>query len=64
MIHFIRQFTVYKIFENSIPNIIKKNEITPLGRWISGKDELKTFYANTDHCGDFICGNPKILKKS
>ena len=62
--NFVRSLTVYKIFENSLPIIIKKNEVTPLGRWVSGNHGLKTFYANTDHCGDNICGNPKILKKS
>ena len=27
-----------------------------------GNEELKTLYANMDHCGDYICGNPQILK--
>tara|TARA_Y100000816_G_C25872107_1_gene455177 strand:- start:366 stop:566 length:201 start_codon:yes stop_codon:yes gene_type:complete len=33
-----------------------------LGRWnlekCDKKKEIKIFWANSDHCGDVICGNP------
>ena len=55
-------FTIYKIIENSLPVILNKQKPLPLGRWQFGKNELKSFYANMDHCGDIICGSPQILK--
>lgn len=54
-----------------INNFIKKSinfnyykpHKTPLGRWKPYENEdLKIYYANIDHCGDRICGNPKIVK--
>jgi hypothetical protein len=60
----VRNFTVIKIIENSFrTHVFNKQSPTPLGRWKAcGNDDLKTLYANTDHCGDVICGNPEILK--
>ena len=42
--------------------------ITPsLGRWkakpTKTQEEVFAFYANSDHCGDVICGNPIENKK-
>ena len=43
-----------------------KKQTSHLGRWqmhhCNTKQTLNTYYANTDHCGDHICGNPEILK--
>lgn len=39
---------------------------TMLGRWEhrvnKNHEEIKFVHANSDHCGDKICGNPKIVK--
>ena len=39
----------------------------PLGRWnhkIDNKSKLiRATWANSDHCGDYICGKPDITKK-
>ena len=38
-----------------------------LGRWCSKRnkqhEDVVTFWANSDHCGDVICGNPIENKK-
>lgn len=38
-----------------------------LGRWNLKKnkqqEDIVTFWANSDHCGDVICGNPLENKK-
>lgn len=60
--NYLKSLTVFKIIKNSIPVIINKREPIQLGRWYYGNEELKTLYANMDHCGDHICGNPQILK--
>ena len=40
-----------------------KCESKLLGRWnlknCSVKEGISALYANTDHCGDSLCGNPK-----
>ena len=42
------------------------NEITKLGRWehrINDKQKnIKFIYNNSDHCGDIICGDPKLVQ--
>lgn len=47
----------------------KKNNVsqTPLGRWTLKHDcklkEMRTvFWANSDHCGDTLCGNVEKSK--
>ena len=50
-----------KIFKETVPH-------TPiLGRWkakpTKTQEEVFAFYANSDHCGDAICGNPIENKK-
>ena len=62
--NFLKSLTIFKIVKNSIPVIIKRNKPVELGRWYYGNEDLKTLYANMDHCGDYICGNPKILRKT
>ena len=38
-----------------------------LGRWnlknCHVKESVSALYANTDHCGDNLCGNPKQINK-
>lgn len=45
----------------------KKTSPIKLGRWdyrISKKqEEIKSVFANSDHCGDRICGDPQHLKE-
>ena len=62
--NYLKSLTIFKIFKNSIPTIINKREPIQLGRWYYGNEDLKTLYANMDHCGDHICGNPQILKST
>ena len=66
-----KNFTFYKIMENSLPKIVSNmGKCTmpnnDLGRWklnnCNKKDDLNNYYANTDHCGDSICGSPQVLK--
>ena len=33
-----------------------------LGRWKRENDVTKAIYANSDHCGDIIYGDPKKVK--
>ena len=40
----------------------KENKIL-LGRWNNNGKEIKSIYANHDHCGDIICKDPKELTK-
>jgi len=51
-------------------NIYKKmgyNEKLNLGRWEHRHDErkkeIKSIWANYDHCGDHICGEHKVIKE-
>ena len=63
MFNIIKNNLLYKILENSIPKLFIKTE-QPLGRWNTKNcNKLMSFYANTDHCGDKICGNVELLKK-
>lgn len=60
-----RNFTIVQIIKNNISYLNKKSQPRPLGRWgMCGRDDIKSFHANTDHCGDHICGNPSMLKKN
>ena len=38
-----------------------------LGRWnlkkCTVKESVSALYANTDHCGDSLCGNPKQINE-
>ena len=40
---------------------------TKLGRWEhrikKSQKEIKFILNNSDHCGDQICGNPKVVKE-
>jgi hypothetical protein len=61
MIKYIKDLTIIKILRNSL----QKEPLRPLGRWRLGEnDVIKSFYANSDNCGDKICGDPLILQKN
>jgi hypothetical protein len=46
-----------------IRNIFKKKpETQMLGRWSINNDVTKAIYANSDNCGDILCGNPREVK--
>ena len=46
-----------------IKNLFKSKESKiVLGRWGRTNDVTKAIYANSDHCGDMICGDPKKVK--
>ena len=46
-----------------IKNLFKSKESNiMLGRWSRKNDVTKAIYANSDHCGDIICGDPKKVK--
>ena len=63
MFNIIKNNLLYKILENSIPKLFIKTE-QPLGRWNTKNcNKLMNYYANTDHCGDKICGDVKLLKE-
>lgn len=40
----------------------KKETKISLGRWARTNENIKSIYANSDHCGDIICGDPKKIK--
>lgn len=42
----------------------KKDNPIKLGRWAYDNSRLKAHFANHDHCGDIICKNPILLKKT
>lgn len=64
IMNYLKNITVIKIMKNSLPYILKQHQPLPQGRWNNcGRDDIKSFYANTDHCGDKICGCPAILKQ-
>lgn len=47
----------------TIKNLFKRKESKiVLGRWARSNDVTKSIYANSDHCGDMICGDPKKVK--
>lgn len=49
---------------NIFKNLIRKKESKiVLGRWGRTNDVTKSIYANSDHCGDAICGNPRKVKQ-
>ncbi|MAV65053.1 MAG: hypothetical protein CMG00_07680 [Candidatus Marinimicrobia bacterium] len=48
---------------NFLKGIFRKKESKiVLGRWARTNDVTKSIYANSDHCGDAICGDPKKVK--
>ncbi len=51
---------MFNIFKNFMR---KKESKIVLGRWARNNDVTKSIYANSDHCGDAICGNPKKVKQ-
>ena len=46
----------------------KRNTTLKLGRWdtvnkSASNDEIKAIWNSADHCGDQICGDPKLVKE-
>ena len=44
-----------------IRNLLKSEKQPLLGRWGKHGVDIKSIYANYDHCGDTICKNPKLV---
>jgi hypothetical protein len=48
-----------------IINLLKPKTLVCLGRWehrlIDKQKELKSIWANSDNCGDRICGTPRLI---
>ena len=46
-------------------NLSKKNSNILLGRWEhrhnDKQKDFKSIWANSDNCGDYICGNPNLI---
>lgn len=58
--YFTSLFNLFKM------NPVQSSSKTMLGRWnLKNKkhEDMVTFWANSDHCGDTICGNPRENKK-
>lgn len=59
-----------KLSINYIKSLVNMNNPTKvlLGRWNIKENttqiDTKVFWANSDHCGDIICGNPLKNKKN
>ena len=55
-------YTMYAFFQKN-----SNKTTTMLGRWNvktnKKHEDTITFWANSDHCGDVICGNPIENKK-
>ena len=53
-----------KVFKNVLKN---KTDTIMLGRWNPKnclvKESISVFQANSDHCGDILCGNPNKYKE-
>lgn len=62
LIQSIRQYTIQ--FMSSIRTAAP---VVQLGRWEhrlnEEQKEVKSVWNNSDHCGDIICGNPKMVKQ-
>ena len=52
----------YSMIRKFVQNMFKTKEYKVLlGRWGNHGKDIKSIYANHDHCGDTICKNPKIV---
>ena len=69
LFHSQYSFLIYRHRNTNVETGVERNKHnqTSLGRWqvhhCEKKHELNSYYANTDHCGDYICGSPSILRK-
>lgn len=54
------------MFRFIVKNIFKKNNQIMLGRWGNNLNDkqknINSIWANSDHCGDIICGKPENIK--
>lgn len=56
-----------KTLWNQIYKSITSTQKLNLGRWEHRENEkqkeIKSIWANSDHCGDHICGQPEVIKE-
>lgn len=61
----IRNYT--ETIWNRIYKSITSTESLNLGRWEHRENEkqkeIKSIWANSDHCGDHICGQPEVIRE-
>ena len=65
------KFTVFKKHTNTLWYRIRKSMTSTqelnLGRWEHRENEkqkeIKSIWANSDHCGDHICGQPEVIRE-
>lgn len=63
--------TVFKKHTNTMWSRIRKSMTSTqelnLGRWEHRENEkqkeIKAIWANSDHCGDHICGQPEVIRE-
>lgn len=63
--------TVFKKHTNTLWSRIQKSMTSTqelnLGRWEHRENdkqkEIKSIWANSDHCGDHICGQPEVIRE-
>ena len=61
----VRNYTesLWKRIQHSMTTTQKLN----LGRWEHRENEkqkeIKSIWANSDHCGDHICGQPEVIRE-
>lgn len=57
-----------KFIYNFLKKFTKPSNITHLGRWEHRVSDnikfVRATYANIDHCGDKICGQPESVRKT
>jgi len=67
MIRFILQNSQIKKILNALNALNFSSESVLLGRWEHRLNEnqikIKSTWTNSDHCGDFICGSPILVKE-
>ena len=60
-----RQHT-HKLWDGIYNKFVTKDKLN-LGRWEHREDErkkeIKSIWANSDHCGDHICGQPEVIRE-
>ena len=55
------------VFRKHILNAMTSKDNLYLGRWEHRENEkqkeIKSIWANSDNCGDHICGQPEVIKE-
>jgi len=51
---------------NKVLGFLRRTNDVKLGRWEhrlnNNQKDLKAIWANSDHCGDVLCKDPKVVK--